>query len=713
MRPPMTKRPLNQPISGAPALPDSKSEGYAEKVELAQHLHAQGVNPLRWTEAHPAPQVAQHQFQETGLKARDNQFDVDGRLYDWSPAVSATPQQAKAISEAYMATPHDPPTARGPPVESLVDIDKVPLKHPFGTPHNPRPVAANDDPTAAEERIALYRHYAKSGIDPDKAHLGDPLPMRDQEKLKAEIAKLLPGDKTEISGLPMFYQGFDDGWIYMPNASTQESPEVQKIRLAHAEKQAQPRDDRAPVAVNDNDAGVTDEIIAHYSARGHADTPSANMQLPKVSSEVDRDVLARKQLEEMSRWMPSLIRLVEKAQGGQALTSGETSLLEQVQQRFAEIDILFDPKKANLDYLRETAKAVEHASSRKESKTPLHLVALGVNAGVAQALVNGTMDWARLRQIGWPEGLRQSLDLLKNGRVRNALGGLTTAVVATDSLVNPKDDDMVDLLSIPGKWAHSAIENVLSPVTGNEAADRTPSAIESAEQGQRQRELTPATPKTLAAISTGLAGVKVFEVLIGGMPLFKQSEHKTLIDEIFRTELIKIAQEKGCLPDPNNPNDRRPTKSFGGTEAQKRITDIDQDGHLGSRQPDGGLRWQNFDGTWTEIMWNSTTPLANGFTEIAREWRALQDIIVKAGKHLNIGAQAAKAYTENPVLGRGPLYHMAEKPKWSEQELRDFISKKLRERFDKDFKNCKFIGESEPIKIDNPDDPDLPQTPAR
>jgi hypothetical protein len=177
--------------------------------------------------------------------------------------------------------------------------------------------------------------------------------------------------------------------------------------------------------------------------------------------------------------------------------------------------------------------------------------------------------------------------------------------------------------------------------------------------------------------------------------------------------LIKIAQEKGCLPDPNNPNDRRKVEDFGGTKPQKRITDIDQDGHLGSRQPDGGLRWQNPDGTWTEIMWNSTTPLANGFNEIVREWRALQDIIIKAAKHLTIGETVARTFTENPVLGEGPLYHMAEKPKWSEQELRDFISKKLRERFDKDFKDCKFIGESKTIKIDHPDDPDLPQTPAR
>nr|WP_298683279.1 hypothetical protein [uncultured Dongia sp.] len=717
MRPPMSKR-VEDRLSEGPAA-DSKSEGYAEKVKLAEHLHAQGINPLRWTEAHPAPQGAQQHFQKTGRKGRDDQFEVGGRLYDWAPGISATPAQAKAIAEAYIATPHDPPASRPgsylAPIEELMDVTQVPLKHPLGTPHLSRTGSARPDLTRDEERLALYRHYADAGIDPANAHLGDPLPMTDQVKIKTEMAKLLPSDKTEISGLPMFYQGFDDGWIYTPNKFTQETPDVQKIRLAHAEKQVQPRDDRAPVAVNDNDAGMIDEIIAHYSARDHVDAPSANKQLPKPSSDMARDALARNQLEEMSGWMPSLVSLVEKAQAGQALTPEETSLLVQVQRRFAEIDILFDPKNANLENLREAAKAVEHASLRKDSKTPLHLVALGVNAGVATALANGTMDWARLGQIGWAEGLRQSLDLLKNGRVRNALGGLTTAVVATDALVNPKDDDMVDLLSIPGKWAQAALTTISSTGTNAEAdEDSNSEVITSTEQGQRQKILTPATPQTLKALRTGLADASTVQIWIGGEPLFKQGEHKTLMDNIFREEFIKVAQEKGCLPNPNDPEDKRSVREYGGDKSQKRITDTDQPGHLGSRQTDGAVEWTNFDGTTTETHWGSTTPRADGFTETTREWRALQDTVVKIKKHLDMGAENMAQLlelTKNPVKGQGPVYYMSEKRSWNVDDLRNFIRKKLRERFDKDFRDCKFIGESRLVKLDDPNDPDLPQKP--
>lgn len=243
---------------------DSKSEGYAEKVKLAEHLHAQGVNPSRWTEAHPARQSDQQHFQETGRKARDNQFDVGGKLYDWSPAVTATPEQAKAIADAYVATPHDPARARAaPPVEEIVDVNQVPRTHPFGTPHLKRPA---NDMSAAEERTALFRHYAQSGVDPDKAHLGDPLVMADQERLKAEIEKVLPGDKTEISGLPIFYQGFDDGWIYQTNAHTRESEEVERIRREHAERPLN-RHLPAITAVNDNGQSLEDRIARHYQER--------------------------------------------------------------------------------------------------------------------------------------------------------------------------------------------------------------------------------------------------------------------------------------------------------------------------------------------------------------------------------------------------------------------------------------------------------------
>ena len=183
------------------------------------------------------------------------------------------------------------------------------------------------------------------------------------------------------------------------------------------------------------------------------------------------------------------------------------------------------------------------------------------------------------------------------------------------------------------------------------------------------------------------------------------------MDEIFVTEFIKIAREKGCLPGPQGEQWQR----YGGSQSQRRITDVDQTGHLGSRQPDGWLSWKNPDGTWVENLWNSTTTLADGFTDIAREVIALKDILSKADKHLKMAddMEALIDLTKKPVLGEANILSMGEKVNWSEEELREYISKKLRDFFEKNFRDCKFVGESRSNKLDHPNDPDLPKTPPR
>ncbi len=180
MRPPVKKL-VDAKTAATPA--DSRAEALQEKTKLAKQLHAQGVNPVRWTEAHPAPQSDQATYQATGLKPKDNQFEVGGKLYNWSPAVTATPAQAKAIADAYIAerTGKDDVAAATPRIEELVDIATVPLKHPLGMPHIGRPA---NDMNVAEERATLARHYVQSGVDPNKAHLGDPLSIADQARLK-------------------------------------------------------------------------------------------------------------------------------------------------------------------------------------------------------------------------------------------------------------------------------------------------------------------------------------------------------------------------------------------------------------------------------------------------------------------------------------------------------------------------------------------------
>lgn len=103
MRPPLTKRPQLQPTTppiapatptpatpppatptlapSTPAVTDTRREALQEKAALARHLHEQGVNPTRWTQAHPAPQSEQQLYRDTGIKPRDNQFDANGKLY--------------------------------------------------------------------------------------------------------------------------------------------------------------------------------------------------------------------------------------------------------------------------------------------------------------------------------------------------------------------------------------------------------------------------------------------------------------------------------------------------------------------------------------------------------------------------------------------------------------------------------------------------------
>ncbi|WP_374654318.1 hypothetical protein [Dongia sp.] len=139
MRPPLTKRIDDSKTSPAPI--DSRTEALQEKTKLARHLHSQGVNPVRWTEAHPAPQSEQETYRTTGLKLKGNQFEVGGKLYNWSPAVTASPKQAQAIADAYIDERRGAATPE-PKIEDLVNIAEVPLKHPFGAPRNARPSSA-------------------------------------------------------------------------------------------------------------------------------------------------------------------------------------------------------------------------------------------------------------------------------------------------------------------------------------------------------------------------------------------------------------------------------------------------------------------------------------------------------------------------------------------------------------------------------------------
>ncbi|WP_368412817.1 hypothetical protein [Dongia sp.] len=428
MRPPV-KKPLDSHLTDAPQV-ESRREGLAEKRKLAQHLHDQGINPLRWTDAHPAPQSDQATFRTTGRKPKDNQFEVGGKLYDWSPAVTATPQQAKAIADAYIAerSGKDGGATSTLKIEDLVDIGEVPLKHPFGTPHHERPA---NDMSLAEERTALIRHYAQAGVDPDKAHLGDPVDVKGQERMKAQIEKTPPGDKSEISGLPLFYQGFDDGWIYRPNASTQESEEVQRIRLAQASAEN----------ANDNDPELVERVVQHYLDRDSRS--GAASPLPSgaaTPSDDDLDAVAMNRLRNATAQMPQLIAIVRKTQAGEDLSDEEEAQLADIKERFAQGGIVFAPLEANPDYMEDVLKAMRlelNWGPASEMAVPFHVAVDNLNVEVSQGLLGGTIAAARVAR-GMPLDRMKAIgQLVLDARLNLPAKALLTALNTDRALDGP------------------------------------------------------------------------------------------------------------------------------------------------------------------------------------------------------------------------------------------------------------------------------------
>jgi hypothetical protein len=713
----------SRPPAGIP------TQEYADKAQLARHLHDQGVNPLLWTRAHPAPFADQEEFRKTGRKARETQFEVGGRLYDATPDIAATPAQGRAAFGTYLKEIGDPDATDAPPLESFVEIEKVPLQHPLG-----QAATLADTPESA----AILRNMIRTRIDPKNAHLGDPLPMPVQGRLKQMFErKLMAETGTEPETSDLLYRNAD-GWIYAKNDATREAEGVLKIRAKHAEKRAQQAGASPDAVANDNDPEEEEEILQHYLTRDGASHEPAQ-EAPVAAGEGEGESegsgddeltfnkRAAERIAALANDMPHIVAAVEKTQAGQELTEEEQEILARLEKAYEAIGLELDLTKANPAYLRDVATAIENAdkavnaegsdpvsAETRLGRAPLHVAAQALNNELAQALVGSTVAWAQVSQHGATEALKQGLLGMRGlgGQIRRlaplasaTMGGLNSAQIARKWA---EEDGNPDIMSPYSEETESQPMDSAPSRTETAPLEFQQSPITNARQGQQVRDLAPPSPETLGVLESRAAKVTDFEILIGGVPLFKQGEHKTLMDNIFREEFIEIAQEKGCLPDPREPG--KNFDEYGGDKSQKRIGDPDRTGNLGSRQPDGTVRWRNGDRSWTEVHWNSTTSGSDGFTEILREWRALVDM------NKNIGNQLTKVFDgistlnnyRTPILGDGPIYHMAEKRYLTPTQLREYIRKKLRDRFDKDFKDCKFIGESRLVKLDEKNDPDLP-----
>ncbi|MBK8160827.1 MAG: hypothetical protein IPK59_19380 [Rhodospirillaceae bacterium] len=303
----------------------------AEKLKIATALHTQGINPERWTEAQPASWAVQKAFQETGQKPDAQHFEVNGRLYKSGPRVAANQAQGQDAIDVYLG-------AAPKPVDQLVDIAKVPLRYPFGRPHEAR----DDRPDAH----ALNLHYARMGVDPGSAHNGDPLPMDQQPKLQ-QATRAPDGSEIPL-GIPGIYRGYDDGFFYAANEGTQESAETQALRRKLALEKAERLSDPAPIASNDNDPEIDEAVARSYQPRSIEEMPAKLLEKPSASTEETASIHSR---------LSTLISAIEKQRSGQPLNKDEESLLQAVDVTFGDAGIPIDLKKADIAHLKQIAEA--------------------------------------------------------------------------------------------------------------------------------------------------------------------------------------------------------------------------------------------------------------------------------------------------------------------------------------------------------------------
>lgn len=415
---------MNAPGEAGKAVSGIPAQDYADRVKLAQHLHDQGINPLTWTQAQPASFAEQEEFRKTGQKPRENQFEVSGRLYDATPALAATPAQAKVALDRYLRDIGDRTTESAPPIEQFVEIDKVPLRHPLG-----QAVAISD---TRDNRLIL-RNMIKTGVNPKNAHLGDPVPWVMQEKLKQSFQRQLlnsndavstrtPDEADEPEPGDLIYRNAD-GWIYAKNEATREPDAVSHIRMRHAEKRG--ADTANPV--NDNDE--VEEIAQYYTADPGLPQQTGELAEQPEDNEQLYNEQAAERLATIAQKMPVILSAVEKTKAGQDLSKDEQEAIGELQASFARIGLKIDPTLADLNQLHQVATAIVNTHKAIESKltqgetvnaetrigrAPLHVATQGLNNELAQALVGSTVAWAQVAQNGPAQALLSGLMASKN-----------------------------------------------------------------------------------------------------------------------------------------------------------------------------------------------------------------------------------------------------------------------------------------------------------
>lgn len=652
---------------------------------------------------------------------------MDGRLYDWSPAVTATPAQAKAVADAYVAQSKGATAASPAPVESLVRVEDVQLKHPFGLPAT-RPAAGS------KEAADFYLPFIRLGIDPVKTHLGDPLPMDLQVKVKQEMDRIeATGNAADSAGgahLDHLYRGHD-GWIYAKNSETQEDPAVQEMRGKHAqERMRQSRDPSLPAA-NDNDAGLEGDILRFYAERDQAtDATGRHAALARIEQRADKlsptvtekgqvpeggwprqgtgskpsepteaelNASAADKLKTAATQIPAVIAVVEKLQQGQALTPEEIHLRDKIAGRLKKAGIEFDHEMADVDQLKKVAAniaSIEATQGRAVDPELPDAVAL-LNLQAAQALAGGNLDTIRISQ----------------GNLLGALGGAMKTLTSPLGKLLPKST--MTTLNIE-QAQNGPVE--IPDIFGAESSDVSDISEQRSNASEKTLEYSlqqTASPAELALepmdIKTFKAKLPTFdEVTIHiGDAVLVQHPHTTATDQILIETILDVASSRGCDPEPDATSPRKDGKSvYGGTEgSQSRITDIEQPGHKGSAQPDATMNLAGH-GNKGALYVNSVSTAADLITPTARELMSAQQILRNAEKQIAADPRALKELLRS-INRPGHVWLYGKKWGWKLERIRRHVRRKVEELFDKLYQDCLPIGEPDIFQLDDPNDPEF------
>lgn len=371
---------LNRPKTGQETPVESPPEpdpDYEKKLKLATQLHDQGVNPLRWQEADPAPHEAQRRYRETG-QVPEEMFVANDRLYRRTPAIAATRAQGQDALDVYLG-------AAPKLVAELVPVGEVPLRHPLGN----RPDRLPDGDAALDR----YRRYAALGIDPDSGHDGDAIPHHLQDGLRRAVTDAAGRERP--LGIPGVYRNPDDGFFYLAHSGTEERAAVKELRRRLATEKMARMGGAEPIAANDNDPEIDEEVAQFYWREGEGQSETRDGNGTKDSPTKSSGNPPQAAVETRAR-LEELIQAIEQHQKGVTLSSRQAKLLGIVDRSFAQHRLEIDLAAVDTARLRRIMNLQEDSEDEQEAPLSAEEEKIATNAVTRAAAMGSIAEAAHL-----------------------------------------------------------------------------------------------------------------------------------------------------------------------------------------------------------------------------------------------------------------------------------------------------------------------------